>query len=543
MKKFFGVFTIGFLWAASTAPLYGMLDSTDPTIIHPAAAIKATDLHEMGITGKGFKVAVIDHGFHPFYMNKIKKSIAPAAFTENLVYNPDENLHVIDVAALERAISFLENRINKNNETQREELDLYSKKTPNFTTLFNKNLFINKHINNELDQKEIERLEALIKKKNTFDALFKSDDKHLPLDGHGSLVVEALLAVAPEVIVLPIDIHRHGPRGHISEPDAIRTALQHNVDAINISLSFEYPKNWRKNPLEKVEEPVYIKEMIKACQLAQLKDVPIIYSAGNESLTFYKLKKHSPNFIEFHDCLFRRIEHIDNQSYVHSPTESAIMTVFKALNGKGIWFAAAHTYKENGEKILTNFTTYPLEKTIRNCIFVPGQNIFTQFSLGSWSGSSVSAPICTGAYILAKQYDLKLNTFISSETTLERIRTSGEEIFHNFELLGCNSAGFCLQSDFLVGLSPSEEDTCTISIEGKEIFHNFKVPSYHKGFSLTQKGGLVILRFEPDETIYRALDLRKFKKKSEEKNKLVAPPYVPMKDEGGLSFLSSLFLL
>lgn len=252
MKKYFGSLVIGILCSsASFLPLQANNHRCDPEHIFaetkggkatlPQCTTNADKLHQEGVEGQGLIAAIIDRRFYPQHTDLLKRKnlIHPAAFSDHLVLNPDEDFEHMDTAQLLMQINTLEG-MDSLNEMQ---------------------AFENKE--------KVNTLRKLIERKNKYDAFFKNKKSH------GSAVMEAIHQIAPKAQLLPIDLmgvteDMDGMTLRSKIPFAIRKAIQYGADVINISGDlYDTP------------------EIVEACLEAAHKGIPIITSAGNDSQEAY----------------------------------------------------------------------------------------------------------------------------------------------------------------------------------------------------------------------------------------------------------------
>lgn len=369
MKKLFGVFTVGLLCAVSNFPLYA--GKLDPQVIFeeekrglatcPEKTTKAAALHEEGIKGQGLKAAIIDQGFFPDYTEELRDLIDPVAFSENLIYHSTEECKSFNIHTLLCLTDRLKNQVSIDN----------AQKIKKYENIINRKCF-------NLDE-------------NT--------------NSHGSMVMETLHLIAPESKFLPIDIHSYGPnRGRVSDDlvaYGIRKAIEYGADVINMSILITN----------------YSDQIVEACQEARRKDIPIIFSAGNDS------QKNFPVFL-----------YEDGYQDTNTLKNNYKIDLFDALQGKGVWFAGALKYKKDGEETLTYYTQHPVERTKNHFICAAGCKIPVHAPPASlWGcGTSAAVPIVTGGYLLLKEFARAKGYTLSSQEILDIMYESGRDVVHSF---------------------------------------------------------------------------------------------------------------
>lgn len=295
-------------------------------------------LHREGIKGKGLLAAVIDSSFHPKYTDILRRKglIHPAAFSENLIFDPDDNLENVDADALN---------------SQRFNLRYFAAKTTENTA-------------------KIKKLDNLWYKKIRYDAAFKSTG-----GTHGSGVMEALHQIAPEAQLLPIDtVVSSDPDitwdGDTASARAIRKAIQYGANVINISSQFS-----KLSP-----------ELLEACKEATRRGIVLIISAGNDSCSLLNY---------FLDEMWDQVKNV----IARNPKQD----LFDKLGGKGIRFAGALEYDNNGEEKVTGYTQHPSQNTQKHFIFTAGSHLPVHSKTDPYKlteGTSFAAPTVTGGYLL-----------------------------------------------------------------------------------------------------------------------------------------------
>lgn len=301
--------------------------------------------------GRKLVAAVIDMHFYPEYTNVLKKAgaIHPAAFSEHLIFDPDEKLESVSLTELDSKIFNLEHLV------------AHSQKEW------------------ENNQEKASQLKELMVRKQKYNAFFKPGQK----DSHGSAVMEAINLMAPKAQILPIDllgITREMDNMTVSErlAFAIRKAIKHKVDVINLSLGFKLTD-----------------DIVKACKEATSQGIAIITAAGNSSIKGLPFRL---------DEIWDRAK----SAFVKNPKQE----LFEKLQGKGIRFVGAVKYAKNGEEKVTNYTEHPSQSTEKHFIFAPGNKLPIHASLNPdelVSGTSFASPTVVGAYLLLKEYMLEKN--------------------------------------------------------------------------------------------------------------------------------------
>lgn len=362
----------------------------------PSRTTGADKLHAEHIEGeikddKPLVIAIIDERFHPKYTTPFKEKdlIHPDAFSENLIFDPADALHQ-DVFW-----KYGQNKFKK---------DCIDILTPHYPQEERQDLanLINKLTVNKVAEMlfALEReshnpkLGPLLKYAKT--AIYHDEFLSQDLSTHGSGVMEAVHAIAPKACFLPIDYCGFAARLADNSGDgrfawAIRTAIQYNVDAINLSIE---PNGW--------DSP----ETIKACKEATDKGIPIIIAAGNDST--------------------------NNEAQFISAYKQAL---FDAVGGNGIIFAGALTYSEDGKEVVAGYTQHPTKKMEKRFICVAGSGLPVN-SDSLWNvligmrsaGSSFAAPEVAGGYILLKQIARMHNYPATPQELLDILYESGRDV-------------------------------------------------------------------------------------------------------------------
>jgi len=286
MKKFFGVFTVGLLCAVSTSPLYAMLD---PEIIQvkeergigilPQQTTGAASLHKEGFEGEGVKVAIIDQAFYAKYSQRLDHLIDPIAYSENLIFNYDDVECGLNTLFVRKQRAQASLNTEENSEKR------------------------------EILENKIKLLEKRISIKQKHDFIFEKERK-----AHGSMVMACVPLIARKARLFPIDLDRLDtlPDYYSRISYAIREAIKHKANIISMSF----------NPAFNVTD-----ELVEACKEARLKNIPIIFSAGNDSL------ENIP--------LFTNEKLIKKDVKTSFISKSMVGELYDRLDGQGIWFAGA----------------------------------------------------------------------------------------------------------------------------------------------------------------------------------------------------------
>lgn len=382
MKKFFGALTISLVCTVSEVPVYaGKLDpkvifeeQDCGTAILPQQTTKATSLHKEGLEGQGLKAAILDSDFSLDFTEKFKNHIDPAVFSEKLIFDPADKEKVKNVWSdnLKGRIDLLKDQV------RRQDVPRDHKFKERIASI----------------EQRIENLEYLLRSRYTYSSKMS----------HGPMVMETLHLVAPKVQFFPVELGEGAQQGASLEiARGIRKAIQGKVDVINISITMGN----------------YTSEVLEACQEAHLKDIPIIWSAGNSS------REGFPAFSDEDRIWETKIE---NYNYNNK--------LFNALQGEGMWFAGAVTYENDGEEKVTDFSTLPTQSTLEKTIFTLGDQIPVHgaFPLQLWGcGTSASAPIIAAGYLLLKQFVRDNGYSLSSDEILDIMYSSGRDVIHSFK--------------------------------------------------------------------------------------------------------------
>lgn len=361
----------------------------------------ADKLHAENIEGeikgdRALVVAIIDQRFHPKYSVPFKEKdlIHPDVFSKDLIFDPADNFKTLIFEHDDnfKKLFWLPDEIN----FKKECIDIL---TPSFPPEEIQNLadFIKKLTMNQLAQflekkGHNPKVKPLLKNVH-----YCREFSFQNSSTHGSGVMEAVHAIAPKACFFPIDL-----AGFASDNSgdgkfawAIRTAIHYNVDVINLSVS----------PSE-LNAP----GMIKACKEAIDKGIPLIIAAGNDST------KKQAQFISLVD-----------------------RALFDALDERGILFAGALRYTENGQEVVADFTQHPTKKMEKHFMCAAGSELlcnahsYLKGSLG-WSlglqnrGTSFAAPEIAGGYILLKQIARMHNYPATSQELLDILYDSGRSV-------------------------------------------------------------------------------------------------------------------
>lgn len=219
---------------------------------------------------------------------------------------------------------------------------------------------------------------------------------------HGSGVMEALHLIAPDALLLPMDLNLR----YVSTDEAIawgiRNAIKYGADVINISRYIN-------------DTP----EIVEACQEAIRHGIPIFLSSGNASYKNYSIR-------------------IDEMRFKEGEIRNPVQDLFEKLGGKGIYFVGALKYGKSGKEKLTSYTQRPCQDTKKRFLCAVGN----QLPIHTWldpdklsNGTSFAAPTVAGGYILLKQYVLDMGYTISPEALFEIMYETGRDVTFSLQII------------------------------------------------------------------------------------------------------------
>jgi hypothetical protein len=356
--------------------------------IEPRRTTNAAFVQQRGIkgqmqTGRRLTAAIIDTCFHPEYTRdlKLKGLIHPAAFAEDLALDPDRlPLADIDIYAL---------ATRKSNLTW----NLVFEGDPNRRQTMEREL---NDITREADDAERENTKRRSYMRS-HSSICGSDSTH------GSGVMDAFHLIAPEAQILPIDlIHsiyvRDGETDEQKFVHAVRTAIKHQVDVINLSRSFD---NLGRESFDVLKE-------------AMAHGIVVVTSAGNDA------------------CIHRyRIrEKWDGSGVINGYAKK--QQFFDEVQGRGLFFAGSLGYGPDGEERISEYSHLAEDDTDSRFVLAPGENLPIRASRSLAQGTSFAAPCVTGAYLLLKQHMLdKGYAYGSNDTLLDILHQSGRNHYYN----------------------------------------------------------------------------------------------------------------
>lgn len=251
-----------------------------------------------------------------------------------------------------------------------------------------------------------------VSRKKLIRSLGEPDFNSSSEDVHGSGVLEAIHLVAPEAQFLPIDVVKMS-RSVSSDPlvslaestyRAIQEAIRQKVDVINVSAHLD-------------GVGYYDRKCFDALKQAIRQGIVVIFAAGNDSLDIHKfrLSQWWNNKVKaFHD-------------------DSRRQQFFNEMTGNGLLFAGSLSYEHNGEERLSDFTQIANQSTNYRFLLAPGDHLPIRTSLNPHKltgGTSFSAPVVAGGYLLLKQYVLdKRYPYGSSNALLDILHRAGNDYF------------------------------------------------------------------------------------------------------------------
>ena len=304
------------------------------------------------------------------------------------------------------------------NQKKRWHLDAINAEAAWGVTMGDKNVIV-AVIDNGFDLNHVEFQNKIIR---PYNVLKRNSTISKSSDNHGTHVAgiaiantnnKGLLGVAPNCSFMPVQISDERNLTSISAIlDGILYALYQNADVINVSIGLSFNENLESLPLSKQQELIknYFKEeerlWKKVFQLAEERNAIIVVAAGNDNMLagIDPLQRH-PNVI-------------------------TVSAVNKSNRG---------VYKSE----FSNFGTY-------TTISAPGVQIYSAFnnnSFGFYDGTSMAAPIVTGAVALLKSQ----NKNMSASEVKKAIKNSGLKVD--------DKIGPLLQLDKLFNVAiPSSQD-------------------------------------------------------------------------------------
>lgn len=233
---------------------------------------------------------------------------------------------------------------------------------------------------------------------------------------HGSAVMEALHLMAPHASLLPIDLCIMSYAGYnkpsLTESQvltkAIRAAITHHVDVINISRTME---DLDTTSLAAIKEAVN-------------KGIAVVLAAGNSG--------RSSVFVSIWQTW---------NSIKKLWSKSKSQTLFEEVNGKGLLFAGALKYTPSGKEQVCDFTQLPEPVNGKNPHFIlaPGEQLRLPIVSQSdrlTDGTSFAAPISSGAYLLLKQHAIEMGYSTTPEDILNIMEESGRNLTYKPPLFG-----------------------------------------------------------------------------------------------------------
>jgi subtilisin family serine protease len=168
--------------------------------------------------------------------------------------------------------------------------------------------------------------------------------------GHGTFVSAMVLLSAPDATILPVRVRDDEGFGTDQElADGVMFALTMGADVINLSIT---------------SAPDWSPELFEAMKLAQDMGVPTITSAGNDGLNY-----------------------IPDSTFV--------------------WECSLNVGSVDSMDFIAEFSNSQDHRRAQH-VLAPGVDLFGPFANGeyaTWSGTSFSTPIISGAIALAKQLD------------------------------------------------------------------------------------------------------------------------------------------
>jgi hypothetical protein len=389
---------VGSLWGDHTHDPRYIFDTLPNGIRapNPKRATNGEVLHLENIKGnirnphRRLKAAIIDTHFAPEYTKALmdKGVIHPAALQKLNPYalTPNEHSHTS---------SYYSNLLRN---LQHEKMFTWNSKK------------------RALLQKKIEQTQPLLAQEKTTNAFIKirkdlQDFYHKKgIKIHGSAVMEALHLMAPHASLLPLDLCLMS-YGVYKKPHfigaqvltkAIRTAIDHRVDVINISLRME---DLNTASLAAIKEAIN-------------KGIVVVLAAGNGG--------HSSAFVS----IWKTWDSV-KKLWKKSKTQ----TLFEEVKGKGLLFAGALKYTRSGKEQVSDFTQLPepVNGAHPHFILAPGEKLRLPitYQLDKLAdGTSFSAPISAGAYLLLKQHAIEQGYSATPEDILNIMEKSGRNLTH-----------------------------------------------------------------------------------------------------------------
>ena len=236
-----------------------------------------------------------------------------------------------------------------------------------------------------------------------------SDDLNLPdSNNHGSGVMEAFHAIAPDAIILPVDIELARKDNPTVKPEELcKTILLDLLGKGADIINFSHTK-----PFFYHESRNIIKEAID-------REIAIMVAAGNDSLGTFRLRRIS-----------------QRQPPAQSVEKSEHQELFEHVQGKGVFFAGSLKHKKNGKEKVYYSAQLPDDDKRSQFLLTDGCNLpFHQYNNSEpTDGSSFASPELAGAMILLKQYCLREEYNCGSpEDLFAVLYESGREVPYTFK--------------------------------------------------------------------------------------------------------------
>ncbi|MBY0501298.1 MAG: S8 family serine peptidase [Alphaproteobacteria bacterium] len=348
-------------------------------VINPKRTTGIDKLHSLGYLGRNVKIAFIDSEIHPEAIAEFKNNIHPSVFQNKFILTPEEGLEFLNVDTLKA------DQIRALNDFNALPYDVRMQQ-------------------GKKAEEELNKLSLTIERKEYFDQInnYTERDFESSILLHGVSTLRLLHLIAPQSQLFPFDLKAPTSRDTNFDPFVtfVNEAIKNKVDVINLCC---VPGTHHQDFTNAIKEAIQ-------------KGIAVIFSAGNAS------SKASP--------IFTDKSRLPDGTF----TKSASQQILEVTQGKGLLYAGSLGYSfPKGEEVYSDFSQHPTSQALKHHILAPGESICLKRLRnwqGSYSGTSVSAPILAGSFALLKDYTQKKGLNYNRDDLLALLQQSGHNLRH-----------------------------------------------------------------------------------------------------------------